>query len=57
MTARTPEERAAQLSTTGLPTNFIVEYYIHVENYDNIEKLVHKRLARYNTGKEFLNVV
>ena len=52
-TARHPYERASDLYTTGVPSPFVVEYCINIDNYTNIEKLVHKELLEYNFGKEF----
>lgn len=53
MTSRSPYDRASELSTTGLPTSFRLEYFISVEQYDLVEKAVHKKLAKFNAGKEF----
>ena len=52
-TSRHPSERASDLYTTGVPTPFVVEYCINIDNYANIEKLIHKELSSYNFGKEF----
>ena len=52
-TSRHPYERASDLYTTGVPKPFVVEYFININNYENIEKLVHKKLSAYNFGKEF----
>ena len=52
-TSRHPLERASDLYTTGVPTPFVVEYCINIDNYANIERLVHKELSAYNFGKEF----
>lgn len=53
ITSRSPYVRADELSTTGLPTEFKVEYYITVDEYDLIEKRVHAKLSNENAGKEF----
>lgn len=53
ITSRSPYIRASELSTTGLPTEFKVEYYISVDGYDLIEKRVHAKLSNDNAGKEF----
>lgn len=53
ITTRSPYERASELSTTGVPTSFEVEYYILVEDYDIIEKIIHRKLALESAGKEF----
>ena len=52
-TSRTPEERAAELYTTGVPSPFSVEYSINIDNYAYIEKAIHIKLSNYNCGKEF----
>lgn len=52
-TARHPSERASDLYTTGVPSPFIVEYCILIDNYSNIEKIVHNTLSSYNFNKEF----
>ena len=52
-TSRNPDERANDLNTTGVPKPFVVEYCINIDNYVNIEKLVHNELSAYNFGKEF----
>lgn len=52
-TSRSPEERANDLYTTGVPSPFIIEYCIIIENYQYIEKQTHKKLSAYNYNKEF----
>lgn len=52
-TSRHPHERANELNTTGVPKPFVIEYCINIDNYENIEKLVHKKLSTYHYGKEF----
>ena len=52
-TARHPYARANDLYTTGVPSPFVVEYFININNYENIEKLVHKELSEYRLRKEF----
>lgn len=52
-TSRNPIERANDLYTTGVPTPFIVEYCIYIENFQYIEKEIHKSLINYNFNKEF----
>ena len=50
-----PSERAAELSTTGVPSAFIVEYYCIVENAEAVERNIHERLhrSRHNIDREF----
>lgn len=47
-TSRHPSERASDLYTTGVPAPFVVEYCINIDDYENIEKLIHKELSSYN---------
>lgn len=58
MTTRTPEERAAELSSvSGVPHPFEVCWArAIVGNVSRIERLVHDRLAKHRTGKEFFRV-
>lgn len=55
-TSRNPYTRAGDLYTTGVPSPFVVEYYVYVENYQTIEKLIHKNLYKYNYNKEFFKI-
>ena len=52
-TSKDPAQRADDLYTTGVPTPFIIEYCIYIENYENVEKLIHRSLLQYNYNKEF----
>ncbi|AFZ13486.1 helicase A859L [Crinalium epipsammum PCC 9333] len=54
-TERTPQQRAKELSTTGLPDSFYVVYEQDVANCVLAEKLIHQKLAnyRYNQKREF----
>ena len=52
-TSRHPNERASDLNNTSVPSPFVVEYCMLIDNYTNIERLVHKELSAYNFGKEF----
>lgn len=56
MTRNPPEERAVQLSTTGVPIHFEIEYYGRVDNRFIAEKCAHNRLKNYHHGKEFFKV-
>lgn len=57
-TTRLSESRAHELSTTGVPTPFIVIYEVDVEDCDVAEQLVHKTFAsqRVNDRREFFRV-
>jgi hypothetical protein len=49
------EERVAALYSTGVPAPFKLEFYAFVENYDEVEREVHRILAesRPNPSREF----
>lgn len=57
MTTRDPRERAAELYTTGVPLEFIVEFAKKVKNYVGKEKQLHELLEkiyeRPNPSREF----
>lgn len=57
-TKRQPEERAKELSTTGIPTEFHVAYELEVNNCDKVEAIIHKRLSnyRYTRNREFFKI-
>ncbi len=50
-TTDTPEERAKQLSSTGVPFPFKVAYSEEVYDCDRAEQLIHARLVRYRPNK------
>ena len=52
-----PTQRKKELYSTGVPEPFKVEYYALVEDYENIEKVVHQELIdkRPNKNREFFN--
>lgn len=54
-TTRDPKGRVAELSTTGVPTPFILEYYAKVGNAKATEIAVHSKLSKYRvaTNREF----
>lgn len=54
-TSRSPYERANELYTTGVPTEFNVEYYIKVDGYETIEKNTHRQLINFNKSKEWFS--
>lgn len=58
MTTRTPEERAAELSSvSGVPHPFEVRWArAVVGDVARIERLVHDRLAKHREGKEFFRI-
>lgn len=55
-TTRHPKERANELFTTGIPSKFITEYYIYVEDCIKIESIIHNNLRKFNCGKEFFKM-
>ena len=54
-TTNHPKDRAKELSTTGVPTPFIAQYAVLVENPRNLEQIIHKRLfdLKLHKGKEW----
>lgn len=56
----TPEERAKSLYKTGIPTPFVVEFYIKVDNPRKKEGEIHKLFDylgyRCNKKREFFDV-
>ena len=58
-TERTLKERVAELSsTTGVPTPFVIEHYLMVENPFDFEMAIHEELSefRVNNNREFFNI-
>jgi len=59
-TEKHPEERARELTSTGVPKPFKVVYHWHVFDYQMIEKQIHKVLEsqgyRENTKREFFAI-
>lgn len=57
-TTLSSEDRAKQLSSTGVPTEFHVAYDIKVADCDKAEALVHSKLAnyRYKNNREFFKI-
>jgi hypothetical protein len=57
ITERTPEERAKELSTTGVPTPFVIEFAKRVKNPAQKEATLHALLEKYaertNARREF----
>lgn len=58
MTMRTPEVRAAELSSTSVPTSFVVKFAEKCNNPSLIEKQVHAELSEHRTNgnREFFNI-
>ena len=56
-TAGDPHDRASQLYSTGVPTEFRVEFAKHVKGYIKKEKQLHALLAKHfgrpNASREF----
>ncbi len=52
-----PAERARELSTTSVPSPFKVEYFAFVDDFDRLERDVHRRLDKYrkNKNREFFD--
>lgn len=58
MTTKDPVARARELSTTGVPTPFVVAYSAEVFDCATAEKALHARLDRYRTSanREFFEL-
>lgn len=58
MTTKSPEQRAVELSTTGIPHEFVVVYSERVSDCEQVERLLHERLAamRVNPNREFFQI-
>ena len=56
MTKNDPTNRATELTTTGVPQRFVVEYYAKVNNRYYAEKCAHSRLGNFHHHKEFFKV-
>lgn len=60
ITEKDPDERAKELTTTGVPTSFKVAYSRYVADIKLVEELVHKALesrgCRTNNNREFFAV-
>lgn len=50
-TTRLPNERASELSTTGVPFPFVVAYSLEVNDPSTIEAELHSRLDGYRTSE------
>ena len=50
-TNRNPDERAQELSSTGVPTPFEVAYALPSDQYDELERKMHRRLDTYRSNK------
>lgn len=55
-TTQLPEFRACELKTTGVPSDFVVEFYIKCDCMSSLENLVHERLPNRREGREFFEV-
>lgn len=52
-TTRTIKERIQELSSTGAPGKFEVEFYCEVDNAPHLEKNIHSKLSKQRYDKEF----
>ena len=52
-TTRSIEERIQELSSTGVPGRFEVEFYCGVDNASSLERAVHSKLSKHRYKKEF----
>ena len=51
-TEKNPIERAKELRSTGVPTPFEVAYSLQSNQYEEIEKEMHKELDMYRSNKD-----
>ena len=54
-TDRSVNERIAELSSTGVPDKFKLEFSVDVQEAEKFEKFVHKKLSKYWYNKEFFS--
>ena len=55
-TTRTIEERINELSSTGVPSRFQLEFCIEVSDAPRLEKILHVKLSNYKYEKEFFKL-
>jgi len=57
-TGKDPEERRKELGSTGVVQDFVLEYRALSEDYESLEREIHRALAnvRTNPKKEFFNI-
>lgn len=57
-TRKDPEERRKELGTTGVLQDFVLEYRALTEDYESLEKEIHKSLAKYRVrdDREFFSI-
>ena len=57
-TSKDPLVRRKELSTTGVPEEFVIEYQALVSDYRRQEKLIHQKLSkvRHSDRKEFFSI-
>jgi hypothetical protein len=57
-TSKEPITRAKEIYKTGVPTPFTVAFELFLEDYAEIEKEIHKKLAEYrvNPNREFFRI-
>jgi len=57
-TSKDPLVRRKDLSTTGVPEEFVIEYQALVSDYRRQEKYIHQRLnkVRHSSRKEFFSI-
>jgi hypothetical protein len=56
--SKDPNERRKELATTGVLEEFLLEYWALAEDYESLEREIHRALAnvRTNPKKEFFNI-
>lgn len=54
-TTRTLRERVQELSTTGVPGKFEIEFFCEIDDAARVEGIVHSRLKKHRYEKEFFS--
>ena len=57
-TSKDPLVRRKDLSSTGVPEEFVIEYQVLTSDYRRQEKLIHQKLSkvRHSSKKEFFSI-
>ena len=57
-TRKDPEERRKELGTTGVLQDFVLEYRALTEDYESLEREIHRSLAKYRVrdDREFFSI-
>lgn len=57
-TSKDPNERRKELCSTGVPEEFVLEYRALSEDYESLEREIHRKLntLRFKNNKEFFKI-